>query len=75
MASHWRKYVTDQSPVSLSTGSWQRKAAILADTTDGSGSWSRRQLTTQTEDSGPWDRRLADGDHSNAPNAPWAAQL
>lgn len=65
----------DQSPISLSSGSWQRKAAVLASKTEGSGSWSRRQIDAQTEDSGSWDRRLADGDHTNAPNAPWSAQL
>lgn len=75
MASWWRKYVMDQSPISLGSGSWQRKAAILAGTTTGNGSWASRQLVAQTEDSGSWDRRLADGDHSNAPNKPWAAQL
>lgn len=65
----------DQSPTALSSGGWQKKAAALAETTDGSGSWSRRQITTQTEDSGSWDRRLADGDHGNAPNAPWPSQF
>lgn len=60
MASWWRKYVMDQSPATLSSGGWQKKAAVLAETTDGSGSW---------------DRRLADGDHGNAPNAPWPSQF